>query len=552
MKYQSGARFTRVWAAWKAAFVVILICASIAAATGRAGADSPSSAIASPLGSDPSFLYIDLSDAAKIADRLRKSEIARVFLDPSRLGSDYVMNLLKNFPARELSLMISFSFENDFDLQVACGFAPDKRVLLDKVARGLASAEETRGLFGDAVPESGQLTIHEPNSTEGQPFYMIEPEGIWSLTPYFSSAREILVFGESPETVARSIEAIENRAARFSPKKEPEWRNSLIFRLGSDISSYFAIDSQKPEAILLGGDISFLPGGWNFDFNTNAIRVMLGETRATDSVRGAGAFLSAGGGKLVLALDEAFNLNLLTSEALGLVGDNAAYEPVITRIAHFLSEVISPGLADDLEAAVASMERFNFAMTTEPDDPATDIRAYFALRSGEAGAVKRAGRELASALDSYGEAPGKGALKITRAPNENWEAVYEIESHMDGRPLTFTIATGEDSLFVGTMPASLLSEPFAADSELFGALAGDDLAEMIYVDSALLRRILRMSIEGKGAGWLSKEFALPLIYFLTDFREIGVRSYSSSRFRLEFKTGGQDFDDWAFIRAAGR
>ncbi|MDR3321071.1 MAG: hypothetical protein LBS93_01375 [Synergistaceae bacterium] len=553
-------KLSSAWGAWRLALLVLLACSALStsAAVRRADAASSSAAaIALPRGEDPSYLYIDLADAGRISERLSKSELIKRFLVDEPDAPEFLASLVRNFPGTELTLMLSAFPEYDIEFQVACKLGPETRGLLDKVARGTASAEEAKLLF-EGMFDSGSFDIHEPDGEAGEvkwPCYTVEGSEIWSELPYFSSAGGLLVLGNSPEVVKRSIEAVSRRGARFVPRREFSERNALLIHIGSDVSGFLA---DGAEDIFFEGALSLVPGGWNFDVSTNAMRIILGGLRGFEGVvderisaRPVSSFLSAGGGRLLVAVDGVLDLNQLLAGALGIVTGSPASSEMIEMAFETIYEIVGPELGNDLAEAAASMERFNFALVADEDESSEGLRSYIALHSGDVGAVRAASAKLADVIASYSRERGESPVKISQIQADGWDSVYAIEAERGDGEMTFTLGVKPDCILGGIMRPSLLSKPFTTDSVLYESLLGEEgLTEMIYIDARRFRRALRASIQKGGeSGWLSENFAMPLIFFLTDFRELGIRSYSPSRYNFTFRTGGLDFDDWAFIRS---
>jgi hypothetical protein len=253
----------------------------------------------------------------------------------------------------------------------------------------------------------------------------------------------------------------------------------------------------------------------------------------------------------VAAVDGALDLTQPLAGALGVVMGSPASNSMIAAAFETIYEIVGPGLGYNFAEAAMSMGRFNFAMVEDDDESSAEgLRSYLALRSGDVDEVRSTGVKLARAIELYNGEMGEKPVKISQLQADGWDSAYAVEAKTDDGEMTFTLGVGQDRVLGGIMPPSLLSEPFTTDSELYKSLSEENgLTEMIYVDASRLRRALRTSLQrGEDPGWLSEDFALPLIFFLTDFHEIGVRSYSPNRYKFTFRTGGQDFDDWAFIR----
>jgi hypothetical protein len=319
-----------------------------------------------------------------------------------------------------------------------------------------------------------------------------------------------------------------------------------------------------PERVQIEGDICLSPGGWSLELFTNLLEPLYGREFMERSVqKTAGSFFSAGGGKLIAALDSTPDVRQLLGAGYGLLLDFIA--EVAPGAKDEVSRLAAPKYAEEIEMWLSSIDRLNFAVTADPADPSC-LRGYVFASTTSSGAMKKAGGIISGAIASYG-ASDEGSGKILKVSSDGWDSVFSVEidglDDLIGGQVSLVAAFGDDCAIVGIMPPSLLEEPFSSGSDLYDSLTGDErVMEISYLDARSLRKSLRSILLKKAPGALER-FAAPFIDFkkvgaaqtsaerfaalilmpLIDFRDIGAQTFSPSHFKFTFKTGWPDFEE---------
>lgn len=543
-------RGVRFWLSCAVCALVLLLSLSAANAAPVAG-----KAISSLPSGDPTYFYMDFEDAGDLAARLQKSELLRLLIDQEP-GFDALRQMLRNLPAKDIALLFSFDDETKLRFQMAWSLKGDRRATLGKIAKKTATAEEVIDLLG-LPADSGLLEVGLPEGDE--PFYVLDP---WDL--YVSAHDDVLVFGDRPESVAQSVVAAGNRMKRFTPKTEGNGRNRMLFGMSRNLTgelvklydSFRDLERKEaaPERLLFEGDIELVPGGWNLDVYTNAVAVVYGSEFAESLyAKPEGSFYSAGGGRLLAAVDSTPNLRQIL---------NSGYAPLfgapLAAAREQLYEVLSTAVGDEevkrLTDELLSIDRLNLAVTHDPENPA-NVRAYALLssRTGSMDAVSDAAAKLVSKYETEAKKKGRnGEITVDESGVNGWKTVYSFkapsEKKLPSGSDQLIVALDKNRILAGLLSPSLLSVPFSTDSALYADLTkGENRLETLYFDARDLRKTLSAFIDaGKLPRRGRSSLAMLMVPFV-DFHEIGGETFSPSHIRFKFRTGWLDFDDRAFI-----
>jgi hypothetical protein len=523
-----------------------IVCAIffLAGESSLLAAAESSKAIVPPSGPDAPYLYVSLDDASQIAKRIARSELLR----PEYWEYSYIIKeMLREFPA----IGVSFLAE-DAGLQMAWDMNEDAKPALDRIAKGAASAAEASGVFGKLASTIETFEIVEPE--EDNLFYELRPLGL-----YFSSADGLLIFGETPESVKKSIAASGGGIRRFSPKKRIDSRNTVIIELNSEMSEEIV----RSSAILDGGmrnslktpiprlkfegGVTLKPDGWNLDFFTNAVRLIYNDYfKDRLSTKPAGSFLPAGGGKLVAAVDSTPDFRWMLDAGY----NSMLFSPIkdlFDEMGFSLSEFINQEQEEEIAEVILSIDRVNLAVT---EDQSGSANGYLLLSNKTEGAIGRAEEILSGAIDSYNETRSDDLKKFYRFPSKEWKTVYSLGPMNEGdEPAGFTLAFRDDLVLAGFISPDLLSVPFSSESELYASIEKDDTAmEKIYLDMRAIRKMIGALLDKNAPSARHRSLLLSLLLPLIDSKEIGMRTFSDDRFQVNFKTGWPNFDDRELIQ----
>lgn len=539
-----------------ALFCVACTLAMLFSQSAASAAPVAGKAISSLPAGDPTYFYMDFEDADGLAARLQKSELLRLLIDQEP-GFESLRQMLRNLPAKDIALLLSFDGESEFRFQMAWSFKDDRRAVLSKIAKQTATAEEVLGLLG-LPADSRLLQVKLPG--EEEPFYNLDP---WNL--HVSARDDVLIFGDSPESVSQSAVAAGSRMKRFTPRTEGKGRNRMLFSMSSNLTaeivklydSFHDIERKDaaPERLLVEGDIELVPGGWNLDVFTNAVAVVYGSEFAESLyAKPEGSFYSAGGGRLLAAIDSTPNLRQIL---------NSGYAPLfgapLATARERLYEVLSTAVGDEevkrLTDELLSIDRLNLAVTHNPENPA-NVRAYTVLssRTGSMDAVSDAVAKLVSKYQSEAKKGKQEEIEIDESGANGWKTVYSFkapsEKNLPAGSDQLVVALDKNRILAGVLSPSLLTVPFNTDSAVYSDLTkGDTRVETFYFDVRNLRKTVRAFVDAKKMARRGRtSLALIMIPFV-DFHEIGGEAFSASHIRFKFRTGWLDFDDRAFIDA---
>lgn len=462
-------------------------------------APESANAIASYKGEDPTYIYMDFMDSGEMAARLQKSELLRLLMDVEpEFGM--IRDMLRSFPAQDMALMFWGDNSSGVKFQMAWRCGDDQKMLLSRIAGKAATANEVKSLFGGAKIGRKSLEIITPEENE-EPYYELEPFDL-----YFTAHNNLLIFGDSVETVKESVSASGNRFKRFVPKKESKGgRNGLMFSLGRELTadvfrtaSYMIQtdeDGLPKERLNFEGDVRFVPGGWDLDIYTNAVSLFYGkEFEDSMYAKPEGSFFSAGGGDLLFALDSTPNIRQLFSSSSYQRLLMSTSSDAFGKLPDVLDLVVGEKQRAELLDSLLSIDRLNFAVTNNPAKP-KDIRAYALVSSRTPGKLGRAGEIIAQMAEVYNASP-KADVKLEEITVDGWKSAYTLNAPKvdkeTGMPVVATFAFDDDRMLAGILAPSLIGTPFAAKSPFYAELKDrSDLMETIYVDMRGVRRLVR-------------------------------------------------------------
>ena len=488
---------------------------------------------------DPTFFYVGLADARQFAGSLGRSELVRLLVD-NRPDYEFFRSFLKDFPAKDFTLMLSDTGEHGVTFQLAIAFGEDKRAILDKIAARTAAATDIVELLGGEAFLLDVLDLYVPESEDE--FYEFT-----TFDLYFSSFENLLILGSHESAVERSIAAGKNRFRRQKLDFKGKDDNVLFVRVGEEMSSEI-FGSETQGHVYFEGDVARVPGGWDMELHTNAVNAFRGE-RYVDVAyeKNPGTFFNAGGGRLVAAVDSTPDLKRL----LGQRGPMAGISRGIDEMMAMAAEKLGKHRAEELGEALTALDRLNLAMTTGEDGP-SDLRAYAFLSSREDGESERLGKLVSELIDVYNDSPeAEGRFESIDLPG--WSRAYELplpeETPVFTNDSRLVLAFGPEGLFAGLMPDALVETKFGSDSELYGEIStAKNVIEVVYLDMRALRKIAKLAVDSVGIRRQGRLMLATMMIPLIDVREIGMQTHAIDHFSLQFRTGWLDFEERDFVR----
>lgn len=536
--------FRRKFTTVALAAAILMACCSLAWAL-----PSSSRGMAAFSEKDPTYFYVGLSDAKRIAKDLGRSELVRLLVN---LAPDYEFfrEFLKDFPAEDFSLMLSDTGEYGVTFQMAIAFDEGKRAILDKVAARTAEEMDIAELFGGGALMLDVMGLYIPE-------YEDEHYELGTFDLYFASHENLLILGSSEEALERSIVACKNRFRRHGFDFRGSGDNVAFARIGEALTAeifgpmaYPVGDEPVVNAghVYFEGDFALVPGGWDMELYTNVIGSLYGDRLSQIAyAKKPGSFFGAGGGRLVVTVDSTPDLRQLLS---GSYGPMARFWRNAGGIVEVVEEKLGRRKGEELGEAMMAIDRMNFAVTTAGDD-LSDLRAYLFLSSREDGRTERIGEILSELIEGYNDSPEVEA-RFERIEIPGWSRAYSLPLPQEASVLStqsaFTMAFGQEGLFAGLMSDALMEREFETTSALYGEISSaEDVIEVVYLDMRALRKIAGTIANTVGMRRQSRQLLGAVTIPFMDMREIGMQTHALDHFSMKFRTGWLDFDERDFI-----
>ena len=487
---------------------------------------------------DPTFFYVGLADARQFAGSMGRSELVRLLVD-LRPDYEFFRSFLKDFPAKDFTLMLSDTGEHGVTFQLAIAFGEDKRAILDKIAARTAAASDIVELLGGEAFLLDVLDLYVPESEDE--FYEFT-----TFDLYFSSFENLLILGSHESAVERSIAAGKNRFRRQKFDFKGKDDNVLFVRIGEEISSeIFGPETQGH--VYFEGDIARVPGGWDMELHTNVVNAFYGERYVDMSYeKKPGTFFNAGGGLLVAAVDSTPDLKRL----FGLRGPMADIGRGIDEMMAMAAEKLGKNRAEELGNALMTLDRLNLAVTMGDGGP-SDLRSYAFLSSREEGESERLGKLMSELIEVYNDSP-EAEDRFESIDLPGWSRSYALSLPEEAPVFTndsrLVLAFGPEGLFAGLMPDALVETRFGSDSELYEKISNtEDVVEVVYLDMRALRKIAKLALDSAGIRRQGRQMLAAMTIPLIDMREIGLQTHAIDHFSLQFRTGWLDFEERDFV-----
>lgn len=487
---------------------------------------------------DPTFFYVGLTDARQFAGSLGRSELVRLLVD-RRPDYEFFQNFLRDFPARDFTLMLSDTGEYGVTFQLAIAFGEGKRAILDKVAARTAAASDIVELLGGEAFLLDVAGLYVPES-EGE-FYEFT-----TFDLYFTSFENLLILGSHESAVERSVAACKNRFRRQKLDFKGKGDNALFARIGEEITSEIFGEASQGQ-VYFEGDVARVPGGWDVELHTNVVNALYGERFEEIAYeKKPGTFFRAGGGRLVAAVDSTPDIKRF----FGQLGPMADIGRGLEEVMAMAAEKLGKNRAEELREALTALDRLNLAMTTGEGGP-SDLRAYAFLSSREEGVSERIGELLSELIEDYNDSP-EVEERFERVGLPGWSRAYALPLPEDAPVFAtgshISLAFGPKGLFAGLMPDTSVGAEFESDSELYGEISNTrGVIEVLYLDMRALRKIAKAAMDSTGMRRQSRQMLAAMTIPLIDLREVGVQTHAVDHFSLKFRTGWLDFEERDFV-----